>query len=152
MRLLVFSDSHGRVSPMREALEKHPEADAVVHLGDCERDTGYIEDLVGSRPFYRVCGNCDFMPQFPLNELIKAGNTGVLCTHGHIEKVKYGTEMLEEKIRRMGFQVALYGHTHCPDSTYSDGVYLFNPGAAQDGKYGIVDVTENGIMCIKNEV
>ena len=52
----------------------------------------------------------------------------------------------------MGFQLALYGHTHIPDCSYSDGVYLFNPGAAQNGRYGIVDITEKGIMCINAEI
>ena len=152
MRLLVFTDSHGRASVMRDAIEKHPEADIIVHLGDCERDTAYLEDLIGNRQFYRVCGNCDFMPEYPVNELIKIGNTGILCTHGHLEKVKHGTLLLEEKVRRMGFQLALYGHTHIPDNTYNDGIYLFNPGAAQNGRYGIVDITDKGIMCINAEI
>ncbi len=152
MRLLVFTDSHGRASVMRDAIEKHPEADIIVHLGDCERDTAYLEDLIGNRQFYRVCGNCDFMPANPLNELIKCGDITVLCTHGHLERVKHGTQMLEEKAKQLGVTVALYGHTHEPDNRYEDGLYIFNPGAAQDGCYGIVDITDKGILCINAEI
>ncbi|MBR3438809.1 MAG: YfcE family phosphodiesterase [Clostridia bacterium] len=152
MRLLVFTDSHGRASVMRDAIEKHPEADIIVHLGDCERDADRIEDLAGERPFYRVCGNCDFMPANPLNELIKCGDITVLCTHGHLERVKHGTQMLEEKAKQLGVTVALYGHTHEPDNRYEDGLYIFNPGAAQDGCYGIVDITDKGILCINAEI
>ena len=37
MRLLVLSDSHGRKKLLLEAVELHPEADAVIFLGDGER-------------------------------------------------------------------------------------------------------------------
>lgn len=153
MRILVISDSHGRVSRMREAIELHPEADAIVHLGDCERDTSYIDDLVEGKAFYQVCGNCDFSPQNGVNELIRADDgTLVLCTHGHIEGVKHGTTMLEEKAKRLGVKVAVYGHTHTPDNRYIDGVYIFNPGAMQDGRYGAVDITDKGIICINMQL
>ncbi len=152
MRLLVFSDSHGRVGAMRKALEMHPEADIIVHLGDCERDADKLEDLIGTRQFYRVCGNCDFMPANPLNELIKCGDITVLCTHGHLERVKHGTQMLEEKAKQLGVGIALYGHTHDPDNRRTDGIYIFNPGAMQDGCYGIIDITEKGIICINAEI
>lgn len=148
MRILVFTDSHGRASKLRDAIELHPEADIIVHLGDCERDTAYIEDLIGSRKFYQVCGNCDFASQLPVNELIKVQNINILCTHGHAESVKHGTTMLEEKAKRLGVEIALYGHTHTPDNRYEDGLYIFNPGAMQDGCYGAVDITPKGIICI----
>ena len=34
MRLLVLSDSHGRKNLLLQAVELHPEADAVIFLGD----------------------------------------------------------------------------------------------------------------------
>ena len=152
MRLLVFTDSHGRVSLMRDALEKHPEADIIVHLGDCERDADRLDDLLKGRELVQVCGNCDFAAQHPLNELIKCGDVTVLCTHGHLERVKYGTQTLEEKAGRLGVKVALYGHTHEPDTRYENGLYIFNPGAMQDGAYGAVDITDEGIICINMEL
>ena len=38
MRIIVFSDSHGGAHCIAEALMMHPEAQAVIHLGDGERD------------------------------------------------------------------------------------------------------------------
>ena len=37
MKLLVFSDSHGMPLYMRETLEKHRDADAVIFLGDGQK-------------------------------------------------------------------------------------------------------------------
>ena len=31
---------------------------------------------------------------------------------------------------------------------YRDGLYLMNPGAAAEGRYGMVDITPGGIMLL----
>jgi len=38
MRILVLSDSHGRAGNIYDVIEKHPEAEVIVFLGDGERD------------------------------------------------------------------------------------------------------------------
>ena len=58
MKILVFSDSHGRTLGMVRAVRQQ-QPDAVFHLGDCERDTQRLEKEFPDLPLYRVCGNCD---------------------------------------------------------------------------------------------
>ena len=147
MRLIVFSDSHGSVRYMRQALEMHPEADVIIHLGDGERDFETLGDLLDSKRVIQVCGNCDLYSQLNVEERLVLGGVKVLCTHGHFMHVKYGEQMLKEVARNCGAHIVLYGHTHTPVSKYDDGLYVFNPGSARDGCYGIVDIERSGIMC-----
>ncbi len=149
MRLLVITDSHGYTRNIRELLTLHAEADIVVHLGDCERDIEMFEGGFGeAKKLVKVCGNCDFGSDLPCNELIIAGGKKILCTHGHCEKVKFGLELLHEKAQSIKADIVLYGHTHEKVIEYEEGVYYFNPGALCDGRYGMVDITENGVACI----
>ncbi len=148
MRILVFSDSHGTAYYMRQALLMHPEADRVVFLGDGERDLDLIRSELGPRPVTAVCGNCDFYSDLPKNEILKAAGRSILCTHGHLEGVKHGEMMLISKARDMKMDIVLYGHTHFQKSSYEDGLYIMNPGCAADGYYGMVDITQSGIMTL----
>ena len=52
MKLLVFSDSHGMPLYMREALERHRTADAVIFLGDGMRDFEAMRALFPEMAFY----------------------------------------------------------------------------------------------------
>lgn len=152
MRLLVFSDSHGMTGKMRDAILLHPEADKVVHLGDCERDVETIRYLLGGRELIQVCGNCDFSPSSPESAIIGAEGADVFCTHGHLEGVKYGTARLADKAHNLGARIVLYGHTHIPVTDYVNGIYLFNPGTARLGQYGVIDITRRGISCSNAEL
>ena len=51
-----------------------------------------------------------------------------------------------------GAQAALYGHTHNPHHDYYDEMHIFNPGSIREGRYGVIDIEENGIMCMHNQV
>ena len=42
MKILVMSDSHGAARTLRAVLEKHRDADLVIHLGDGEREMAAI--------------------------------------------------------------------------------------------------------------
>lgn len=152
MRILVFSDSHGITRYMEEAIELHPEADIIAHLGDVSKDTEVIRQIAGDKRLINVCGNCDFFPDVPPNKLVTLNNVKVLFTHGHLEQVKFGYEMLKEVARNVGATVAVFGHTHCPVTEYDDGLYLLNPGAIRDGRYGVVDITPSGIICINMRI
>lgn len=152
MRILVFSDSHGSTGKMRDAIMLHPEADMIVHLGDCERDVQAIEELTEDKELIQVCGNCDFYPSSPENRVITAAGVDILCTHGHIEQVKFGTQELIDKALNLNARIVLYGHTHVPVTDYVDGLYLFNPGTIRSGEYGAVDITRGGIVCVNMEL
>ncbi len=137
---------------MRSALFDHPEADAVIFLGDGERDFEKLEDMLGEKRVIKVCGNCDYASALPVNAIAEFAGVKVFCSHGFAENVKFGDEMLEEKARKLGARIALYGHTHKAVTDFRDGLYIMNPGCAAYGEYGIIDITPNGIMCINTSV
>ena len=148
MRLLVLSDSHGRKNLLLEAVELHPEADAVIFLGDGERDIDFVKELHPEIKLYAVCGNCDFNSDLPPFILEKFGGAIVYAAHGHNESVKYSLSGLMIKARSCNASIALYGHTHVPDTKYEDGIWYVNPGSVSVGKYAMVDITDKGIMPI----
>lgn len=135
---------------MRDALLMHKDADAVIHLGDGERDLDSVSDLLKNKQVIQVCGNCDpFTSPLPVNELVTLASTRILCTHGHAELVKLGTQTLYSKARSLNARIVLYGHTHESVTDYCDGLYVMNPGSARYGEYGAIDITPSGIMLLK---
>lgn len=147
MRILVLSDSHGADHNVIHALMEHKEADAIVFLGDGERDIETARGIIAGKPLICVKGNCDFYSQLPEYALERMGGKLIYATHGYCEQVKYGNTMLIERARRFGADIVLYGHTHTPHVSYEDGLYVFNPGSLKERSYGFVDITSGGIMC-----
>lgn len=152
MRILVFSDSHGSSRCIKEALTMHPEARAVIHLGDGERDIEPSRSLIGDKKFVAVCGNCDFYSSLPEEALEEIAGVKIFCCHGHRYGVKYTETPAVERARALGARILLYGHTHIPVTRYEDGFYIMNPGSAREGKYGIIDITPSGIICNPTEL
>ncbi len=148
MRLLVLSDSHGRKNLLLKAVELHSEADAVVFLGDGERDIDFLKQLHPEIKLHSVCGNCDYNSSLPTFLLEKFCGKIVYATHGHYESVKYSLAGLKQKAHTCSASIALYGHTHVPDTTYEDGIWYVNPGSISVGRYALVDILDNGIMPI----
>jgi hypothetical protein len=63
-------------------------------------------------------------------------------------------ECIKKTVRRYNEKadIVLFGHTHMPESIYKDGIYYFNPGSLKEGCYGVVDITDNGIICINKKL
>ena len=152
MRILVFSDSHGSTGCMRAALQDHPEADMIIHLGDGEHDLEKLSEYTEGKKIVQVCGNCDLYSFLPVNEIVNAGGAKIFCTHGFKELVKHGTEQLVEKARSLNATIALYGHTHQTVTWYEDGLHVMNPGSIRSGEYGVIDITPSGIMLLQMDV
>ena len=148
MRLLVLSDSHGRKNLLLQAVELHPEADAVIFLGDGERDIDFLKELHPEIKLYAVCGNCDFNSSLPPFLIEKFGGRTVYAAHGHYESVKYSLAVLMQKAHNCSASIALYGHTHVPVTSYDGGLYLVNPGSVREGSFAVIDITDSGIMPI----
>ena len=147
MRILVLSDSHGMPSRILDAVEAHPEAEALIFLGDGERDLDTVESYYHILPnVIKVAGNCDFSSSLPLLRVVTLGGKKIYCTHGHAEHVKYGTDELLLRARQEGADIVLYGHTHTGVTCYDDGLYIMNPGSIRDGHYGMIDIVPGGIM------
>lgn len=148
MRILVISDSHGDSYSVRQAVMEQPTARMLFYLGDGEYDLELVECM--KRPLYihKVKGNCDFGSILPANVVDEVEGVRIYATHGYVEKVKYGTQLLRQYAADNKAAIALYGHTHNPDTTYSDGIWLVNPGSIRMGEYAVIDITAQGIMPI----
>ncbi len=153
MRILVVSDSHGHRWNLIDAIKAEPTAEIVYFLGDGYREYEEMKaTFEGKKQFIGVLGNCDLGSTLPVRDIRSVENTRVYATHGFQERVKYGNYDLLYEARQNNCSLVLFGHTHEKLNTYNDGVHLFNPGSLRDGFYGVVDITEKGVICINKSV
>lgn len=153
MRILVLSDSHGDRVSLFWAAEKEPTAEYIYMLGDGAYEMESLAAYYGDKkPCILVRGNCDFGSDAPAYDVRRVNGIGIYATHGYSEQVKYTYENLKSAARDAGCTVALFGHTHTPEVRYDDGMYLFNPGSIRSDSYGVVDITDGGIICINKKL
>ena len=146
VKILVFSDSHGRVGPMQRAIDAEV-PDLVCHLGDCERD---CRQLVWDGPLCQVCGNCDLAPAQPSVYSAAYAGYRFFMTHGHLYGVKYGLLRLSMAAQEAGADVVLFGHTHVPYCSCEGGRWFLNPGScgqsAQPTYGSIIEIVTDGAL------
>lgn len=153
MRIVVTSDSHKRANILFEIVERHLDnADLFINLGDGEGDVDELLMLYPKIKIERVAGNCDWYSNLPLCKSITVAGKKIMFTHGHPYYVKHGYEMIKQEAKSNGVDICLFGHTHVPLVEYENGIYFMNPGAVRDSSYGIIDITENGIMAYTTEI
>lgn len=153
MRLIVFSDSHGDSISLQMAIDKEHTADAIIFLGDGLNDFEYCKKRIHDKICIAVKGNCDsYFLDYPKSQTVTFAGKKIYCTHGDLEKVKFGAEMLRGKAAAEGFDIVLFGHTHKAMTAYEDGIYYMNPGSVRENSYGIIDIEENGIMCFHKKI
>ena len=167
MTLLVFSDSHGRVSKLLEAYAgqiKKP--DAVIFLGDGLRDISYCDFDV---PLLCVRGNCDVFSAFggvsAEDELIMTlGGKKIMMTHGDRYSVKSTYTRICAEADRIGADIVLFGHTHIPFEKYlpegeceygidlKKPLYMMNPGSIGDSSssFGVVEIMGKGDVLLSH--
>lgn len=148
MRVLVLSDSHGNESGLIQAIEAQPGAQDILFLGDGLRDMDDVRSRYPERTFYCVRGNNDFLAQEPNERLIELGGKRIFMAHGHTYGVKSGEYSFQSAAKSNKADIAVYGHTHLPVTRYEDGLYVMNPGAVLSRSYGIVDITDRGVVCV----
>ena len=123
MKILIVSDTHGRLENLERVIEMTKPIDALIHLGDVEGQEDYIRRLVPCAA-YMVSGNNDFFSMLPRELEFELGKYKVLITHGHYYYVSLNTE---------------------------DGITILNPGSLsyprQEGRrpsYMIMSIDEAG--------
>jgi len=125
--------------------------DAVVHLGDGWDEIHDIMLMYPLIPLYAVSGNCDY-GSGPSSLAFSFSSKKFLITHGHRYGVKYNYIHISLWAEENEADVCMFGHTHMPEVFYSGQTLLLNPGSIGlprgnfTASYGIVDVTENGIV------
>lgn len=151
MKILVFSDSHGRDHYMRAALNTHSDAEVVIFLGDGLAD--FLSLPKGNIAYLSVRGNCDWHPDYsftPTVDSITLMDKKIVFLHGHTHGAKSGMGAIRTLASDMSADIILYGHTHVPAEHYENGIYYFNPGSISGSgsapTYGIITIRENGIL------
>ena len=158
MRYIIFSDSHGMSGNMRIALKRNlvPGAglDGILFCGDGIDGARLVaEDF--ELPFIGVHGNCD-QPSTPgksdpAEVLTELAGHKILLIHGHRHYVTGSTDFAEDRARKVGADVLLFGHTHIRYERYVNNLYIFNPGSIalpRDGRpsFGILELRGSDIL------
>ena len=76
-RILIVSDTHGRLNYFKEMLARTGKPDRLIHLGDSEGQQDEIARLAGC-PVDIVRGNCDYSSDLAQDKLIEIGKYRVL--------------------------------------------------------------------------
>ena len=71
-RILIVSDTHGRLNYFKEMLARTGKPDRLIHLGDSEGQQDEIARLAGC-PVDIVRGNCDYSSDLAQDKLIEIG-------------------------------------------------------------------------------
>jgi len=150
-KILCFSDSHGRVLTMYDAvLAEKP--DMIFHAGDSEDSFETLEELLRDKKLeiecHAVLGNCDKdNGRLPYMDLITLNGRRFLLIHSHqFPELRHNGDYREavtlaEKNRA---DVLVFGHTHNQERRIIDRLLCINPGAAEWGHYAVIEVTEDG--------
>ena len=146
MRILVLSDSHGNVENMARCVEL-TQPNAILHLGDCQRDAEALHRLYPAIPLQGVPGNCDWGAVDSPEVLTEYGGVRILLMHGHTRSVKASTLSAIYAAKEMGAQILLFGHTHRPCCFQEpDGLWVLNPGSARS-TFGLVLPEGEALSC-----
>lgn len=143
-KILVLSDSHGKLNPMLMAVEAES-PDLIIHLGDCWEDAGRLKAKYPQIPMERVPGNCDYSNEQAERIIVVEGKRLFIC-HGHTFNVKMGYLNLELKSEELGVDATLFGHTHRAYYESNNGITFLNPGSIGSppfetpASYGILEI------------
>ena len=142
MKILVLSDSHGRVDSMEQAaVQTSP--DLIMHLGDCWADAQALHLRLPEIPLEQVPGNCDFRPTEPAERLLVLRDKRILLCHGHTYGVKQSLVTAGFAAEEQQLDLFLFGHTHKPLVDRRGRTLFLNPGSIGDStrpSYAVVTI------------
>ncbi len=146
MKVLVFSDSHGRKELLDRMLSQQEECTRVFFLGDGLGEVQWIKDFYPEKKFTCVKGNNDWRYDEDLEAYAHIEGVTIMATHGDALSVRSTLTPLYKKAHSVGASLALYGHTHVARLTADPltGVTAVNPGALCDGKYAVITFSKGG--------
>ena len=148
MKLLVFSDSHGRGKNILEAIDLHGGvADAIIFLGDGLSDLYEVKRKYDKIPVFSVKGNCDFYDfnDTPEEILVNFDGIKILLCHGHKYGVKSSLTRILYRCLELEADAIFFGHTHVPvemtEYVAEKRIQIFNPGSIGSCSYGVVNTS-----------
>ncbi|MEB8209704.1 metallophosphoesterase [Staphylococcus succinus] len=130
---IIVSDNHTEQGVLFNIVNQHEDLDIAIHLGDSE----FAYDDSELSHFYRVKGNTDFYPEFPIEETVKINNIKAYYTHGHLYNVNRTRMRLAEQAKALECSFAFYGHTHVAKHEVIGGIHVINPGSISQSRSDI---------------
>ena len=140
MKIIVASDSHGKVSFVDYIFNKI-KFDCFIFCGDGVAD---FEKYYSDPRLVIVSGNCDWFSKFADEQVLLLLNKRVFATHGHKYFVKHSLNSLVKESKKISANLVLYGHTHHQSAQNIDGIWFVNPGTLKLGQYVTIDLQETG--------
>lgn len=146
MKILLLSDTHGKLDKVYQIYEKLNHIDMIFHCGDYQKDAHALEDTLGV-PVASVKGNCDGAMK-PDRQIVDTPSGKVLLTHGHMEGADYDYNNLLYLAEENDCIALCFGHTHVPICENFEGIWLINPGSltlprdGSNGSYAVLHAEE----------
>ena len=142
-KILVLSDSHSYFDEALKIFEKEKPG-IVIGAGDGVKDIDELSYVHPEAEYYTVKGNCDYFDRSHNEEnLFEIDGIKIFLTHGHLYDVKRSLGPIKEIGKKLNVSLVIFGHTHNPYIEKDGNMVLFNPGATEDGRYGVI-ILENG--------
>lgn len=148
---LVISDTHGDLYKAKEVITNYPQINGLIHLGDYYKDAVILQNQFPHLECIMVPGNCDFVSNVPMERVLEIEEKKIFLTHGNYYNVKSGTERLESKALKEGFDALLFGHTHIPLLKSTPTMLLLNPGCLgysrgiSGSTYALLEISKRNI-------
>lgn len=152
MKVLVMSDTHGYIFNARKAIDRNPDIEMVLHLGDYCRDAAQLSQLYPNIKFEYVYGNCDIgIGNICADKTIEVEGKRIFMTHGHKYSVKWDYNRILEKAESENAEVILFGHTHVSVVDNVESILIINPGSISESRsndsesYAILEISKDDI-------
>ena len=151
-KILVLSDSHSYFDKVLKIFEKE-KPDIVIGAGDGIKDIDELSYVHPEAEYYMVKGNCDYFDRRHSEEnLFEIDGIKIFLTHGHLYDVKRSLSSIKEIGKKLNVSLVVFGHTHKPYIEKDEDMTLFNPGATEDGRYGIIILEQGNIELIHKQL
>ncbi len=143
MRIGVISDTHGLLRP--EAVQALAGCAHILHAGDIGDDS-ILNALQKIAPVTAIRGNVDhdgICGALPLTETIELA--------GRLFYLIHRREDLDLHPHAAGIAAVIFGHSHQPEISRTNGVLFFNPGSAGPRRFqlpvtvGILECTDDSL-------
>lgn len=158
MKILVFSDSHGKTSDMISVISKFNDVEKIIHLGDYDCDVDDIKHYFPKYDVISVSGNCDYGSLIPTEKMVLLNNKSFFLCHGNTYNVNFNYDRISYTAQEKKADICLYGHTHVPLLEKIDNLIVLNPGSITSPRtndkmksFGIIEVDNNGIINVTIE-
>jgi len=152
MKVLVISDTHGYIYNARKAIDRNPEVQMILHLGDYCRDALQLSELYPNIKLEYVYGNCDIgVEGICAEKIIDIEGKKIFMTHGHRYSVKWDHSRILEKAEEHNADLILYGHTHISVIDNIRNILIINPGSISESRsdktesFAVLDISKDGI-------